>query len=189
MATIQHSIDVDVPAQTLFNHLTRFEDYGQFMDNVEHVERIDDTHLRWTTTMANRAVEWDSAVTTDDRQRRIAWQDTNGISNSGRLEVQAISEEASRVIFSLEIESGQFPGAMAGDTDAETSQHLTRSLAKLKSFAEGQGSDSGASCGMLRPGNFATAASTSGSPTEVLEDEPNESGPSANFGTRIGTRT
>lgn len=189
MTTIQHSIDVNVPAQTLFDQLTRFEDYGQFMDNVEQVVRIDDAHLRWTTTMANRAVEWNSAVTTDGAQRRIAWHDTNGISNSGRLEVQAISEEASRVIFSLETESGQFPGAMAGDNDTETSQHLTRSLTKLKSFAEGQGSDSGAACGMLRPGNIVTAASTSGSPTEVLEDEPNESGPSSNSRTRIGTRT
>jgi uncharacterized membrane protein len=182
MTTIEHSIEVNVPAQKLFQQLTRFEDYAQFMDNVAQVQQLDATHLRWTTAMANRPVEWDSVVRTQDAQRRISWHDTNGIGNAGKLEVQAVSEGTSRVILALEMESGQFPGAMAGDNDAETSQHLTQSLAKLKSFVEGQGADGGASCGMLQPGNVASPASTSGSPTEVLEDEPTEGGPLRNVG-------
>lgn len=182
MATIQHSIEVNVPAQKLFNQLRQFEDYGKFMVNVDQVHQLDDTHLRWTTTMANRPVIWDSFVMTDDEEHRIAWHDSNGISNAGKLEVQAISEDTARVVFTLRTESGQFPGAIAGDSDAETSQHLSQSLVRLKSFVEGQSADAGASCDMLQPGNVVTPASTSGSPTEVLEDEPNESGPPRNFG-------
>ena len=185
MATIEHSIDVNVPAQQLFNQLTRFEDYAEFMANVDEVRRLDDTHLRWTTTMANRPVVWDSDVVTHDAEHRIAWHDINDISNAGKLEVQAISGDTARVVLTLEIESGQFPGAMAGDSDAETSQHLAHSLARLKSFVEaGQTADAGASCGMIQPVNVVTPASTSGSPTEVLEDEPNESGPPRSIGTR-----
>ena len=181
MATIEHSIEINIPAQTLFTRLTRFEDYAQFMDNVDQVDKLDDTHLRWTTTMANRPVVWESDVMVDAAGHRIAWHDTKGIRNVGNLEVQAIGEGASRVILVLETESGQFPGAMSGDNDAETSQHLTQSLTRLKKFVEeGQGPDPG--CKVLQAGNVASVASASGSPTEVLEDEANESGPSRNFG-------
>ena len=104
-----------------------------------------------------------------------------GIRNVGNLEVQATGEGTSRVSLALETESGQFPGAMSGDNDAETSRHLTQSLARLKTFVEeGQGADPG--CKVLQAGNVASVASASGSPTEVLEDEANESGPSRNFG-------
>ena len=182
MSTFENSIEVNVPAQQLYRELTRFEDYARFMDNVGHVQKLDDSHLRWTTTMANRPVEWDSVMTTHDAERRIAWRAKGGISNAGRLEVQAVGEDRSRVVLNLEIESGKFPGAMAGDNDAETSQRLRHSLARLKSFVEGKGAYTEGACELPGPGDVVSPASTSGSPTEVLEDEPNERGPMQNMG-------
>jgi uncharacterized membrane protein len=182
MSTFENSIEVNIPAQQLYAELTRFEDYARFMDNVNQVQKLDDDHLRWTTTMANRPVEWDSVITRSDAERRIAWRANGVISNAGRLEVQAVGEDSARVVLSLEIESGKFPGAMAGDNDAETSQHVRQSLARLKSFVEGKGAYTEEACELPGPGGVVGPASTSGSPTEVLEDEPNESGPLGNIG-------
>jgi hypothetical protein len=71
---------------------------------------------------------------------------------------------------------------MAGENDAATSQHLRHSPARLKSFVEGKGAYSEEACELPRPGEVACLASTSGSPIEALEDEPNESGPLGNTG-------
>ena len=37
MATIEQSIEVDVPVSTAYNQWTQFEEFPQFMDGVEQV--------------------------------------------------------------------------------------------------------------------------------------------------------
>lgn len=181
MAAIQHSIDVNVPVHTLYDQLTRFEDYPQFMDNVESVRQIDATHLHWTTKMANRPVEWDAEITRQEADRCLAWRNADEASNAGKVEVQALGPDTSKVTFILDVVPGQFPGVMAGDTEQEMAQHLSQSLEKLKNFVEAGGAEKAA-----RRADQATtripATSLSGSPTELLEDEPNESGPGVSAG-------
>ena len=47
MATIEQSIDVEVPVSTAYNQWTQFEEFPRFMDGVEEVRQVDDTHLHW----------------------------------------------------------------------------------------------------------------------------------------------
>lgn len=173
MASIQHTIDIDIPAHALYQQLSQFENYPQFFDNVEKVEQIDATRLHWTTKMANRPVEWDAEITAQESNRCIAWQDLNGMGNSGRVEVEALGPQSSRVIVTLEAEPGQFPGITPGDTKDEMVRQLSRNLESLKQLAEANSGQS------LDQDNKVPATSISGSPTELLEDEPNEGGPGA----------
>jgi uncharacterized membrane protein len=168
VATIQQSIEVNVPVHALYEQLSRFEDYPQFLDNVERVQQIDDTRLHWTTKMANRPVEWDATITKQEADRCIAWEDVSGMSSDCRIEVQALSEESSKATITLEAEPGQFPGLVTGERAEEMKQQLGEAMEKLKDFVEGDRSRHQTT---IR----ASAASFSGSPTEVLEDEPNES--------------
>jgi uncharacterized membrane protein len=170
MATIQQSIEVNVPVHALYEQLSRFEDYPQFLDNVERVQEIDDSRLHWTTKMANRPVEWDASITKREADRCIAWQDVSGMSSDCRIEVQALSEDSSKAIITLEAEPGQFPGLVTGEREDEMKKQLGAAMEKLKDFVEGDRS-------RHQTAIRASAASFSGSPTEVLEDEPNESRP------------
>jgi uncharacterized membrane protein len=52
MATVQESIEVDVPVRTAYNQWTQFESFPQFMDAVEEVRQKDDTHLHWRASIA-----------------------------------------------------------------------------------------------------------------------------------------
>ena len=47
MASVESSIDVNVPVTTAYNQWTQFEEFPEFMEGVEYVHQIDDTHLRW----------------------------------------------------------------------------------------------------------------------------------------------
>lgn len=178
MAAIQHSIEVSVPVHMLYRQLTQFQDYPQFMDNVESVRQIDETHLHWTTKMANRPVEWHAEITKQENDRSIAWRTADDLSNGGKIEVEALSADASKATFIFDVAPGQFPGILAGDTEQEMAHHLRQSLEKLKDFVEAGGAEK-ASRRAQQATRRVPATSLSGSPTEFLEDEPNESGPDA----------
>jgi uncharacterized membrane protein len=48
VATIEESIEVDVPISVAYNQWTQFEEFPEFMEGIESVQQIDDTHLLWT---------------------------------------------------------------------------------------------------------------------------------------------
>ncbi|HYD94985.1 MAG TPA: SRPBCC family protein [Noviherbaspirillum sp.] len=144
MATVQQSIDLKVPVHTAYNQLTQFEDYPRFMDEVETVQQIDDTHLHWTTVMSNRTVEWDAEITEQQPDRCIAWHNTSGPTNVGKVEVQPLGEDSSRVTFTLQAEPQQVPGSSAGNSEQELAQRLKMDLARLKDFIEARGAETGA---------------------------------------------
>jgi hemerythrin superfamily protein len=136
MARIQQSIDIGVPAHIAYLRLTQFEDYPCFMDEVESVRRLDDTHLHWTTRMANRSVEWDAEITERDPDHCIAWRNTSGPTNTGRVEVQEAGPDASRVICTIESAPEQVPGSMAGESGQDMEQRLRLDMARMKDFIE-----------------------------------------------------
>ena len=45
MAEITESIDVAVPVSTAYNQWTQFEEFPQFMEGLQSVTQLDDTHL------------------------------------------------------------------------------------------------------------------------------------------------
>lgn len=143
MATIQQSIDIKVPVRTIYNQLTQFEEYPQFMEEVKTVQQLDDTHLHWTTMMANRPVEWDAEITEQEPDRCIAWRNVSGPTNSGKVEVQPLGPDAARVTLTMQSEPQQVPGSMAGNTEQEMAQRLKFDLARLKDFIEARGSETG----------------------------------------------
>lgn len=57
MTKIEQSIEVNVPAHAVYNQLTQFEDYPRFMEDVEEVRQLDDTHLHWHAKMNSHDME------------------------------------------------------------------------------------------------------------------------------------
>jgi uncharacterized membrane protein len=176
MARIQQSIEVNVPVQTLYAQLMQFGNYPRIFENVESVQQTDHTHLHWTTKMADRPVVWDAAITKQEIDHCIAWKNINGVSNGSQVELQALSPDAAKATFTLDADPGQFPGLIAGDTEEEMAEHLRHDLTRLKDFVEAGGSRTDTSQDR-QTSTRESIASISGSPTEVLEDEPNEAGP------------
>jgi uncharacterized membrane protein len=47
MSTIEQSVEVEAPLSTVYNQWTQFEEFPRFMQRVEEVRQLDDTHLHW----------------------------------------------------------------------------------------------------------------------------------------------
>lgn len=144
MAIIQQSIEVRVPVHTAYNQLTQFEDYPRFMQDVETVRQLDDTHLHWEAKMSYQTMEWDAEITEQQPDRCIAWRNHGGPANSGRVEVQPLGDDQARITLTMECDPGQISSAQGGDGEAMMAQRLEQDLARFKEFIESQGTETGA---------------------------------------------
>jgi uncharacterized membrane protein len=63
MATIEQSVDVEVPVRTAYNQWTQFESFPRFMEGVESVTQLDDTHNHWVTKVGGVEREFDTVIT------------------------------------------------------------------------------------------------------------------------------
>lgn len=144
MARIEQSMEVNAPARTVYDQLTRFEHYPRFMDGVVEVRQLDDTHLRWHSRAGNLDREWDAEITEQVPERGIAWRHNNMPHYAGRIDLQAISPERTRIAVSVDCEHGEQLLAQHGDAERAVAELAEQGLARFKKFIEGRQRESGA---------------------------------------------
>jgi uncharacterized membrane protein len=104
MSKIEASIDVDVPVRVAYDQWTQFEEFPRFMDAVESVKQLDDTHLHWVAKIAGVRKEWDAKITQQEPDQRVAWTSTNGADNAGVVDFHRIDDRQTRVTLTMDID-------------------------------------------------------------------------------------
>jgi uncharacterized membrane protein len=104
MASVQETIEIDVPVQTAYNQWTQFEEFPQFMEGVEQVTQVDDTHLEWKAKIGGVSRTWDAEIVEQVPDRRISWRSTSGSMNAGTVTFEPLAADRSRVLLQLEFE-------------------------------------------------------------------------------------
>ena len=85
METIEKTIEIDAPVSKVYNQWTQFEDFPRFMEGVERVTQIDDSHLHWVAEVGGKTKEWDAEIVVQIPDQRIAWQSTSGVTTAGTV--------------------------------------------------------------------------------------------------------
>jgi uncharacterized membrane protein len=98
------TVDVKVPVRTAYNQWTQFEEFPTFMEGVESVRQLDDTHLHWKAKIAGVEREWDAEITEQVPDQRIAWTARQGTTNAGVVTFHRLNEDETRVALQLEME-------------------------------------------------------------------------------------
>ena len=57
MSTSEQSVEVRVPLSTAHNQWTQFEEFPRFMEGIEEVRQLDETHLHWVAGCGGRRHE------------------------------------------------------------------------------------------------------------------------------------
>lgn len=154
MASVEKSIEVDVPVSTAYDQWTQFEEFPQFMDGVEAVTQVDDTHLHWVAEIAGKRHEWDAEVTEQTPDERVAWKATDGKSNAGVVTFHKLDDSRTKVMVQLDWEpEGMVEelGAKAGQDDRQ----VTADLERFKEMIESRGEETGAWRGTVDQGTAA----------------------------------
>ena len=143
MSSITKSIEVNVPVRTAYDQWTQFESFPQFMEGVEQVQQVDDTHLHWHAKVGGNEEEWDAIVTEQIPDERVAWRSTDGKSNAGVVTFHRLGEDLTRVTVQMEWEPEgvtQKVGAAVGVDDRTVQGDLNR----FKEFIESRSAPTGA---------------------------------------------
>ena len=104
MPKIESSIDVDVPVRVAYDQWTQFEEFPRFMDAVESVTQLDDTHVHWVASIAGVRKEWDAEITQQEPDQRVAWTSTSGAKNAGAVDFHRLGDHATRVTLTMDVE-------------------------------------------------------------------------------------
>ena len=143
MASVQQTIDVNVPVRTAYNQWTQFEEFPEFMDGVEYVTQIDDRHLRWKANIGGTVHEWEAEITEQRPDERVAWKSIKGKGNAGVVTFHRLGEDETRVSLQLEWEpqgAKETLGSAIGMDDRQVKSDLER----FKRMIETRGVETGA---------------------------------------------
>jgi uncharacterized membrane protein len=151
MSTVEQSIDIDVPVRVAYDQWTQFESFPQFMDGVEEVRQIDDTHLYWRAKVAGRDVEWDAVITEQLPDERVAWKATDGKANAGVVTFHRLSDDSSRIMVQIEHESDGVMEKVGSALGADAHQ-VKNSLERFKELVERRRGATGAWRGTVEGG-------------------------------------
>jgi uncharacterized membrane protein len=143
MARIEETIDVDVPVRTAYNQWTQFEEFPLFMEGVESVQQIDDTHLLWTAEVGGKAEEWRAEITEQHPDHRVAWKATEGRQNSGVVTFHQLDENKTRISVQMEWDPEGFLEAAGASLGADN-RRVKGDLERFKELIERRGVETGA---------------------------------------------
>jgi len=143
MAEVKESIEVSVPVHTAYNQWTQFEEFPQFMENVESVTQLDDTHLRWIADIGGKREEWKAEITHQEPDKVIAWRAIEGRENSGRVEFEPLGPTRTRIDVTMTWEPEGLAEA-AADKIGLSDRAVKVDLERFKNLIESRGVESGA---------------------------------------------
>jgi uncharacterized membrane protein len=143
MSTIEQSIEVAVPVRAAYNQWTQFEEFPRFMEGVDEVRQLDDTHLHWRTTVGGREQEFDAQITEQRPDERIAWTATRGVEQAGVVTFHRVDDGRTKVMLQLDAEP---EGAVekVGDALGVLKRRVKGDLERFKELIEARGAESGA---------------------------------------------
>ena len=151
MPTIDETIEVAVPISTAYDQWTQFEEFPRFMEGVEEVRQLDDTHLHWVAEIGGEREEWDAEITEQHPDERIAWTSTSGKGNAGVVTFHRLGDDRSKIMLQLDWESEGMKeklGSILGQDDRAVKGDLER----FKELIEGRGIATGAWRGEVNQG-------------------------------------
>ncbi|GIF03559.1 SRPBCC family protein [Actinoplanes siamensis] len=138
MSTVTEFVDVNVPVRTCYDQWTQFEEFPRFMEGVEEIQQLDDTHMHWKTKIAGVEREFDAKITEQLPDERVAWTATQGEKQAGVVTFHRLDDTHTRVTVQLDFDPQGFVET-AGDKLGLVDRRIKGDLHRFKEFIESRG--------------------------------------------------
>ena len=135
MSTIEKSIEVNVPEYTAYAQWMKFEEFPQFMEGVKEVSRLDGKRFHWKAEIAGQEREWDSEITEQAADQRLAWASRGTAIKGWTVTFQPLSSAKSKIMLHVEYDS-QGSAEDAGAALGTVSQRVQGDLERFKALIE-----------------------------------------------------
>ena len=143
-----HAVDVAAPVRVAYNQWTQFEEFPRFMDGVESVTQLTDDRLHWVVNIAGVSREFDTTITEQTPDHRIAWTTNSGPEHAGVVTFHKIDDDTTRVTLQMDYDPEGFLESVA-DKMGFVSTRLKGDMDNFKQFIEDKDAASGAWRGVI----------------------------------------
>lgn len=137
---IQKTINVNAPLEEVFDTLTHYEKFPQFMRNVREVKVREDGGSHWTVTgPGGISVEWDAVTTKLEQNRLLAWRTVPGatVEHAGMIQFERVNGGTRLDIkMSYSPPAGVLGHVVAKLFGADPKTELDEDLLRMKTFLE-----------------------------------------------------
>jgi uncharacterized membrane protein len=153
MPKIQDSIEVQVPVQQAYNQWTQFEEFPRFMDGIQSVQQLDDTHVHWVAEIRGETREWTTEITEQQPDKKVAWKTIDGeVKNDGVVTFEPVGGGQTRVNVQMDVEGESTAENVAGDLLGVVQRQVHGDLERFKRLIEARDKATGAYRGTVRDG-------------------------------------
>ena len=135
MSTIEKSIEINVPVYVAYSQWTRFAEFPRFMEGVKEVKQLDAKRLHWKAEIAGRDTEWDTDITEQTADQRLALTNRDGAIKGMVATFQEISNDRSTVRLQVEY-NPQDAVEPVGDALGVVSLRVQGDLERFKGLVE-----------------------------------------------------
>jgi uncharacterized membrane protein len=135
MSTITESVDVEVTVSAAYNQWTQFESFPRFMDGVEEIRQLDDTHTHWKVNVGGVTREFDATITEQHPDERVAWTSDSGPTHAGVITFHRIDDDTTRVTAQMDIDPDGFAESVA-DKLGILDRKVKGDMERFKTFIE-----------------------------------------------------
>jgi uncharacterized membrane protein YuzA (DUF378 family)/ribosome-associated toxin RatA of RatAB toxin-antitoxin module len=154
MARVERSVTVEAPVREVYDTWTQFEQFPEFMSSVDRIQQLDDKRLRWHVDVGGRALTFDTEITEQIPDARIAWRSTTEPVHSGAVDFHRLDDRRTEVDVLMEVAPEGIAAVVPGaEAVAETRlEHVVDGdLRRFKDVVERRGPSARGWRGEIRP--------------------------------------
>jgi uncharacterized membrane protein len=137
-----HSLVVDVPVRVAYDQWTQMEEFPRFMEGVDDVRQVTDTHMHWRVSIGGVEREFDAVITDQVPDQVIAWASVDGPKQAGTVTFRALDPERTEVALAMVFEPEGLVES-AGEALGIVESHVRGDLERFKEFIESRGAQTG----------------------------------------------
>jgi uncharacterized membrane protein len=144
MPKIADSIEVQVPVEQAYNQWTQFEEFPKFMEGIQSVQQLDDTHVRWVAEIRGENRQWTTEITEQRPDEKIAWKTIEGeVKNDGVVTFEQVGDGQTRINVQMDVESESSTETVAGNLLGIVKNQVHGDLERFKTLIEDRDEETG----------------------------------------------
>jgi len=151
VASVNESVEVNVPVSVAYNQWTQFEEFPQFMEGVKSVRQLDDTHLEWTAEIGGEQHTWKAEIGQQEPDRLVSWRAIDGKYNSGKVTFEPLDTGRTRIDVEMMYDADGLKETLGGALGFD-SRRVKGDLDRFKELVESRQVETGAWRGEVRQG-------------------------------------
>jgi len=136
---VNKSIIVKGKVDEIYPLWENFENFPNFMKPVKEVKKTGERTSHWVVEAPfDQKIEWDAETTTLEKNKRIAWNSTDGdVKTTGQVTFNELPQDQTQVNVTLQYVPGAgLSKVIAQQVFGDPGQQLQENLREFKAFAE-----------------------------------------------------